>query len=73
MRVADVAEGGSESWNDAEVKIVMGFEIFKKIKLEGFDHIIHNLMYPCTHFILTRRSFVASHLLQSEQGSLLCK
>lgn len=77
MRAADTAEGRrrSESRKEAEMETRMGFEILKLFfKSEGFDHITHNLMYcPCTHFISACYSFVASHLLQSEQGSLLCK
>ena len=77
MRAADTAEGqrGSESRKEAEVETRLDFEILTFFfKLEGFDHITHNLMYcPCTHFIFACHSFVASHLLQSEQGSLLCK
>lgn len=67
-------EWGSESWKEAQVKTVMDFRVFfLNVKLEGFDRIKHNLMYTCIHFIFNRHSFVASHLLQSEQGSLLCK
>lgn len=36
----------------------MGFEKkFFNFKLEGFDHIIHDLMYTCIHFISLRSPF----------------
>lgn len=47
VRFADAAEGGRRFWEleGSPGEIVMGFEKkFFNFKLEGFDHIIHDLM-----------------------------